>query len=384
MEDRCVVVCLTTESSPDVVCRRQEPGMLARRWPYSRSAPNKERIKTFIVYKLPENTKNKVNDGYSFYYMDVNNPSWSKSSLGINENRGHAVYYTLQQIYGTKQNDTFLYAFYNDQPPPKSESLNHGHTKGAFAFEKTGGFWMISSIPHFPSPKKLGYLYPKSGRDNGQTILCISLKYGSMDDIAKIMQFTYPKFYDYNLPKSFADASPAMTAILNKKQEHVTTPPYQGQTSLQSKAGQEFLNFAKAGNFEADLYDSFVSCQLKNDLQVETWQNGEKSKVLPSNCSVKCEGDSSTRSVFNINSISIQGDNFKETKDHSKWAVSKTDQWVCIGDINRLETQFHRGGATTCFQNGQVHKGFTQIIAGYNKCGTFNKDFFQPVELLST
>ena len=43
--------------------------------------------------------------------------------------------------------------------------------------------------------------------------------------------------------------------------------------------------------------------------------------------------------------------------DHAKWAISldKKKPFICVGDINRMETQRHRAGGTACFRNRSVH-----------------------------
>ena len=58
-------------------------------------------MRRFMVYKLPENktsTKSLVQEGFAQVYMDVNNQQWTMSEKSIDD-KNHAIYYTLQQIY---------------------------------------------------------------------------------------------------------------------------------------------------------------------------------------------------------------------------------------------------------------------------------------------
>ena len=43
-------------------------------------------------------------------------------------------------------------------------------------------------------------------------------------------------------------------------------------------------------------------------------------------------------------------------------------KYVCIGDINRMNTQKKRGGGTVCFQNAKVWKAFTGIVKLVEPC----------------
>jgi len=58
------------------------------------------------------------------------------------------------------------------------------------------------------------------------------------------------------------------------------------------------------------------------------------------------------------------------TMDHAKWGISaeSTVPYVCIGDINRMQSQFMRGGQTTCFQNEHLWTGFHLAIDQVDNC----------------
>jgi deoxyribonuclease II len=60
---------------------------------------------------------------------------------------------------------------------------------------------------------------------------------------------------------------------------------------------------------------------------------------------------------------------YKETKEHSKWAISsdKTN-WACIGDINRMDSQADRGGGTTCFYMAGLWRSLKNLIAAEDTC----------------
>ncbi|MCH1932940.1 hypothetical protein L9G16_22620, partial [Shewanella sp. A25] len=82
----------------------------------------------------------------------------------------------------------------------------------------------------------------------------------------------------------------------------------------------------------------WVAKSLGEDLYTETWIN--EREVLPSSCDIEYR-------VINIMSMAHPKLNliYSTHKDHSKLAIaiSKAKPWVCVGDINRVKSQEHRG-----------------------------------------
>lgn len=88
----------------------------------------------------------------------------------------------------------------------------------------------------------------------------------------------------------------------------------------------------------------------------------------------------------------VQGVSWSETKDHSKWsvrltgtsqgdslltrsplthahrAVAEHKPVVCIGGINRMESQAKRGGGTVCFEEQTLWTSLTKGITDVERC----------------
>lgn len=77
---------------------------------------------------------------------------------------------------------------YNDQDPriPIVFLIYGGHTKGIVGADSTGGFWLVQSVPKYPSRSTKGYQYPKTGFSHGQSALCITLTPESLNLVGKI------------------------------------------------------------------------------------------------------------------------------------------------------------------------------------------------------
>lgn len=318
----------------------------------------------FIVYKMPKmrhETSTDLGEGLAMFYLDGQNTAWTLSKRAINESSGHALYYTLQQLYKS-QDDSLLYLMYNDEDPNKGPiSMSHGHTKGVVTFDNKSGFWLIHSAPKFPTEKKNGYEWADNASDYGQTFLCMSFGYKeSMGDLATQLLFNYPQVYDNNLPDWALADFPLLADLINSTR--IQNPPYYSIKDLKSLGGMPLKSFAKFTYYGADLYDGLVAPTLKTPLMVETWRHDSTSDVLPSNCSVQYK-------VYNIMEVILPGNIFfVYFKDHSKYAISFAGEWICVGDINREKTQFKRGGGTLCFQNPSVWKTYHQTIHFFQPC----------------
>jgi len=135
-----------------------------------------------------------------------------------------------------------------------------------------------------------------------------------------------------------------------------------------STSGVSFTSFSKNAQAGVDLYASIVAPTLKTSLFVETWRKNPGTP-LPSECTM-------TNKVENVHKLSLKFQNSAQTgefvyvDDHSKWALSQvsTHPYVCIGDINRMQSQFKRGGGTTCFQSPLVWNSLRQWISETDKC----------------
>lgn len=307
----------------------------------------------FMMYKVPHATREmrKKTSGKEFYYLDANNATWSFMNVDIQEPDKNPLYYTLQQIYQKKPEE---YGMYNDEPPQSSVSMDTkqwasgGHMKGAFAFDKNSGFWLILSVPNFPAPQKQKYSYNNKQISKAQSILCISLDRKYMKEMEKIFNLTKPIFYD--------GSKPLLQKFTTEMNHQSSGPNGPIVTDFITRKGQSFRGYAKSASFGKDLYHSLVAVNLKDNLFVETWHPN-----LTTDCSMY--------KVYDVTKVAFEdGYWFKSTIDHAKWAVTEKEEWACIGDINRSMSQFKRGGGTMCIHHAVVAKQFRKIVKEKEEC----------------
>ncbi|ESO01864.1 hypothetical protein HELRODRAFT_65498, partial [Helobdella robusta] len=313
----------------------------------------------FVVYKLPSLIQSDfARDGTGMAYMDSQLSRWLLLNATIDELH-QPVAYTLNQIYSRM--DSFLYLLYNDDTPgERKQSSYRAHAKGALAFDRKTGFWLVHTIPRYPPPAREGYTYPKSASINGQVMLCLSLNSDQLEKIGLQMDYMRPQVYDSFSSNDFAVEHKSIWAFV-KGAKKVVDEDFSNMETLTTMAGTKIVSFAKSRNFGKDLYEDLISPTLRNNLLVQSWMNGQKN--LNSACKVKY-------TVKNIKTLDFDGMAFKSSKDHSKWAMdfSENDRWFCIGDINRQASQATRGGGALCIRDDEVWKGFHDSIRTVEGC----------------
>ncbi|XP_066472328.1 deoxyribonuclease-2-alpha isoform X2 [Tiliqua scincoides] len=317
----------------------------------------------FIVYKLPKPHHSPTEGGMRYMYLDEHTQGWVQGRSLMNDTEG-AVGRTVQQLYteAVGRQKEMAYVLYNDQPPDDRSSSEKGHTKGVILLDRTQGFWMLHSTPHFPpSLAEKEYDWPESGLPNGQTFLCVTYPYSQFKEIGHQLLFTDPEVYDYRVEGTFADD---LAALLNASEgQHIKEEPWNSSVALTSLGGKEFISFAKFSFFHDDLYSGWLAQALSSDLLVQFWLRS--SGILPSNCSGPFR-------IYNMEKLAFQdpGITFASMVDHSKWCVGTENDpgWACVGDMNRNQAEEHRGGGAICCRDSAIWKAFHSLVQKYTDC----------------
>ncbi|KAI4483017.1 hypothetical protein M0804_008072 [Polistes exclamans] len=342
----------------------------------------------YVLYKIPKLSHSSnplIRTGSAYMYISNNtvDKGWELSTKDIGD-KSSMPGNTLASLYNDKIANNLLWILYNDDPPNSSVVGKYGHAKGVVATDKNQGFWMIHSVPNFPPMPNLGtsskrrirtttlavddfssnseYSYPSSGYVRGQSFLCISLKANQFNTVGRQLMYNQIIVYRKNLPAKLSNQYPDLTNAAN--QIRFKNPPYSNKEIIKSSTSLEFISFAKSDKWQKDLYSDFVAPQLKSSLFVETYLNG------PGKLNSKCQG----LEVHNIKSVKLHtGDvQFTSSQDHSKWVVAidnkNNKSWVCVGDINRADTQYYRGGGTVCLNLFHLWKNYRDSVNDVEPC----------------
>lgn len=304
----------------------------------------------------------KLNKGTTYLYSDSVHQTPSLSPHDMNDTATGALAFTTNQLWSP---DTSAYILYNDEPPSANggqPEMTSGHTKGYAAVANDGSaFLVVHSIPKFPTgpgnaSKYIG-MEPNAWM-YGQSVLCLTLNSSTLADILVQMQLNAPQVYDWSASASVPAAAAAAAAIIALGNGVINSAATCNSTVYETQGGARFTYFAKSNQWNNELYSECVAPFYNSPLVVESWIRG--SATGPS-CT--------TNQVLDVQELNYNGFELSEYNDHSKWAVSTDQSFVCIGDINRMTTQFRRGGGTACIEFQQPLVDFLRsAITKTNSC----------------
>ena len=318
----------------------------------------------WFIYKLPDNVSPSEGaadtfgktTGWEYLYFDAESTGSLALSARTLDRKTGELHRTLQQLYKaeTDSGSSLGWICYNDEvPAAESNSSSFGHTKGVLAFDLASdtAFWLLHSWPKFPNIET-GEL---ASSDYGQTYLCIAL--ASVDTARYIAEQMYhrqePQTYQNRLPSSL-NKDDIFYKVANAVDVNETDPPC--DINFLSKGGQEFRLLAKNRHWHRDFWIDLVGPHLKTNMAVETWRRGTVPDTEDSN-----EIDAVEDVLYiNLEPLQIPYE-WHYTKDHSKWGISETEDWVCIADINRQIAQEKRGGGSICFRNRLLRDSLSKI-----------------------
>ena len=321
----------------------------------------------FVMYKLPANKgEGKVErNGLGYVQITSLDPDsgWKLSALSMDDPKS-TTGRTLAPLYANNGVES-LEVMYNDQYPEGKQFAGRAHSKGVVAADARTGFWLVHSVPGFPPARDASYSYPKSGENFGQSLLCISFNSSvAANIIGRQLMYNNPHVYSNRVPKDLAAAFPELASAAAGKHADRKAKHY-NVAAFPSLGNVHFASFAKSKEFRKDLYSDLVAPALKTDLAVETWR---RKSGTPINST--CGGPFKVENVEEVKITAGSGESFPFTDDHAKWAISleRERPFVCVGDINRMESQRKRGGGTVCLSMKPVWKAYYGIIGSLQPC----------------
>ena len=209
----------------------------------------------------------------------------------------------------------------------KSHSTG-GHCKGILAWNATHMSWLVHSVPNFPREFTGSTISPIEPSEHiyGQSFFHVTRQADEAfvkQAIAHIYLMNAHVFMKHNVPE------------VEQPKNAISTLSF----------SEEITHIAKSPKMEIDIYSEYLTIYA-TDWYVETWKRGH-AITTPS-------------TIKDVSHLSIFGVKYKESQDHSKWATS--DQYYWIGDLNRMTSQYKRGGGGFVVKNHGTANALKSII----------------------
>jgi len=303
----------------------------------------------------------KAPKGTDSLYYDATQSGFVPATHDLNSTTAGALAMTMQQLWsswprGAKawgSEQTTDYLVFNDEPPTATTyNYTVGHTKGVWAWNvaEDAAIVLQHSTPKFPLGPGQSSTYTGLGGNAwmyGQHFACFSLTVAELAALAPATQLTVPDIYDSRIRSS---SPAALQALAN------------GQTSADPTCSltpsSSFHYYAKSSQWNNELYAACIAGSEGESLLVESWIRGS------------AEGPScGTPDVLDVQALAYPNlPAFTEYNDHSKWAVSQSGDLVCASDINRMTTQYSRGGSAFCFNDTGLSSALRAAITATDSC----------------
>ena len=276
--------------------------------------PDKDKSITKIALKLPNGIKGMKYDDKSNLFISCDIQLW------------------LSKLY--KKSKWSNWIAYNDQNHLKK--VKKGHCKGLVAWNDTHVSWLCHSVPNFPL-KFTGSTI--SDIEKSELIYGQSFHYYECLITTNLIQSIFHQLH-------IMDACPII-------EHYIGNQTWQSENSKDKSISKLIFNdkmshIAKSPLVEVDIYSQYLVNNYPAQWKVESWIRGF---IIKNQCSL----------LQDIDTIFFKDFQYKESQDHSKWAVSDKE-WYWVGDLNRMTSQFHRGGGGFIGTDEYIANAFRSLI----------------------
>lgn len=251
--------------------------------------------------------------------------------------------------YNSKWNNWILY---NDETRNiGNKNTSKGHCKGIITWNNKRIGWLCHSVPNFPSEfdgNKIGLI------EHGELIFGQSFQYIEVD-------FNYDVIYGILNQISIMEAHIFLEKYSDKFeylkkifiQKNVDKKIHEKLKKINEiKLSKNITHLAKSPHYEIDIYEDYIIKNYNFNWKFETWIRGHLIKNSEKN------KENHIEDIQNINCDSIK---YNEKQDHSKWGVSD-DKYYWIGDLNRMTSQFKRGGGGFICKDKNIVKELNNLL----------------------
>jgi deoxyribonuclease-2 len=280
----------------------------------------------------------------------------------------------LKRLLAQVDPSTDYYMAFNDEHPKLNGgaiSLGSGtaHAKGLMVVDKNWtGFYLHHSVPKYPAfSPQAGFDYTTPPTSHyGQHFMCLTIKTKATADLLRTQfKLENVSIYADNFPTT--TDSPTTDAGLTTPRLLTKTLKLQSQQVSIVDLTNDWKMFTKPPSDLILLWDDSVTPYYKDSLLTETWGRPYSADVC----------DKSGDEVSNIHHLKVSipagVHEWRDTLDHSKWGLFLNINVICVGDMNRMDSQAKRGGSAFCREDAGLYQAFKGMIEN-DGCGLVAPD----------
>jgi len=263
----------------------------------------------------------------------------------------------LSQLY--LNSEWTNWQIYNDETGHiinEHKDIHHkkGHCKGIVAWNNKRISWLCHSVPNFPK-----FFDGKiiSDIETGELIYGQSFQYIEIDYSEEMITNIIKQLHimEANIFSNSASDCQSLEQIkiTNLKQNWGQGGPNP------LKLTDTISHIAKPPHCHIDIYSDYLVKEYNHLWKVETWIRGHH--ILEPLIEVSL--DLSSHKIIDITSLQFEDIKWTEKQDHSKWATtSPSGSHYWIGDLNRMTSQYKRGGGGFICMDQNIANAFNKLI----------------------
>ena len=290
----------------------------------------------YVALKLPHGIKGieYCDQKREFIHCDIN--IWL-SQLYINSN------WTNWQLY-------------NDETGHIIDDSKHkkGHCKGIVAWNTKRISWLCHSVPNFPKffDGKLISDIESGELIYGQSFQYIEIDYSEqmIDNILRQLHIMEANVFSNSA--SGGQSNYASGGRINN-QELSCNP---------LKLSDTITHIAKSPHYHIDIYSDYLAKEYNHIWKVETWIRGHHILEEPLIELPLTNNNNNNNKIVDIKSLQFENISWTEKQDHSKWATTPSCAYYWIGDLNRMTSQYKRGGGGFICLDPTIASAFHKLI----------------------
>ena len=260
----------------------------------------------------------------------------------------------LKNLYKNKVWNNWI--VYNDQIEKIGiQKTSKGHCKGIIAWNKSKISWLCHSTPNFPKYfdgcniselEKGEHIY-------GQSYQYIEVHYSDNLLNSIIQQITIMEANIYI--EKYDNCTDIHKNILSIR--YNTNTNYNIKVDFNKiYLSDKIIHIAKSSKNNIDIYSDYIAKKYNSIWYIETWMRGLHIE--------DCEERKTHHLIKDISNLKYNSYKYNEKQDHSKWGATKNMYWV--GDLNRMTSQFRRGGGGFLIKNSDISCALMNLIDNEN------------------